>query len=334
MNNSVEKLVKTLPYQQCYVLSSADPDVRFNGSSGGFVTGLAKYLFGENRIHSAICFHYTGESLFAPTLAFSEKDYVQSGSIYHHVSLVRFLHKNLDKIRSPLFVTCLPCECLAIRKLLHKHEIESVIVSLVCSGQLTKQATYDFLSKHKININKVRSLRYRGRGWPSGMTVEMLDGQKHFFHNVDSDWKCFFHSTIYNLQRCFYCTDTYGVSADFSVADPWFKDYIENEKVGCTVVCASENRFIRLIEQMVTNGQLELHETIEPAELVQSQYWTVAKKESFRKYKFLKLLIRFFRTNFYRKLFLVGNYRYLHYKRYMKLLKRYKKKLYAENNNH
>ena len=333
MNISVDKLVKKLPYRRCYILSSTDYEVRFNGSSGGFVTGLAHYLFKKGQINSAVCFNYTGKALFKPKLVFSEKQYIQTGSVYHEICLARFLRDNIDKIQSPLYVTCLPCQCQSIRRLLGKHNIDSVIVSLVCSGQLTKQATYDFLLKHKIEVDLIRSFCYRGKGWPSGISIEMLNGQRYFFHNVNSDWKCFFHSAIYNLNRCFNCTDTYGTAADLSAADPWLKKYKKKEKVGCTVVCVSDDRFIRLIEQMINDKDVKLHEIIELSEFVQPQYWTIAKKESYRNYKFLNKLIRLFRTKFYHRLFLQGNYRYLHFKLYMRLLEIYKRKLYEKDNN-
>lgn len=334
MNESVEKIVEKLPYRKCYILSSADHTVRFNGSSGGFVTEFTKYMFREKRINSAICFNYSGKHLFKPTIVFSEKEYVQTGSIYHHVSLTRFLRESISIIQSPLLVTCLPCQCRSIRGLLQKSMIEPIIISLVCSGQLTKQATYDFLSKHKIEIDQVQSLCYRGRGWPSGIHIEMLDGKKFFFHNSDSDWKCFFHSAIYNLNRCFYCRDTFGVSADISAADPWLKEYIKDEKIGCTVVCVSDDHFVSYIEHMVNDGYLKLHKRLHLTEFVKSQYWTVAKKISYQRCGFLRFLITIFRTSFYRRIFLIGNYRYLHYKLYMKLLRKYRRKLYAKNDNY
>jgi len=298
------------------------------------VTGLAHYLFKKGQINSAVCFNYTGKALFEPKLVFSEKEYTQTGSIYHEVPLARFIRESISKIRSPAYITCLPCQCQPIRRLLNEYNIESVIISLVCSGQLTKQATYDFLSKHKIEIGQVRSFCYRGRGWPSGIHVEMINGKKYFFHNIDSDWKCFFHSAIYNMNRCFHCLDTYGVSADISVADPWLKEYVKNEKIGCTVVCVSDDRFINLIEQMIEYQYVELHDTLSLSEFVRSQYWTVAKKQSFKNYRLLRFLLRLFRLNVYRRLFLMGSYRYLHYKLYMKLLRKYKRNLYAKNDNY
>lgn len=330
MRELAEQLAHTLPFENCGILSSADRQERYDGSSGGVVTAIARELFKQGRISSAVCFEFSGPSLFEPRLIFNSNDYIQTGSIYHQVPLVQFLRDNLKLIRAPLFVTCLPCQITAIRRLLSRSNIECVLVSLVCSGQMNKQATYDFLRVHGIDIEQVKHFCYRGKGWPSGIQVEMQDGQKHFFHNLQSDWKTFFHSTIYNLDRCFHCTDSHGRDADFMVADPWLKEFIEHETQGCTVVAARPH-WAGLLDEMLQKRLLEFHKELSLADFVESQYWTVAKKESFRRFASLRFLIHLFRTPLYRRLFLTGRYRYFHYKRYMKILNRYKRKLYAQS---
>lgn len=296
------------------------------------MTEFARYLFRKNSIGSALCFDCDGRQLFTARIAFSADEYVQSGSIYHAIPLLPFLRESVPRIRSPLLVTCLPCQCRPVKRLLQKHEISSVVVSLVCSGQLTKQATYDFLAKHKIDTNRIASFRYRGGGWPAGIRVDMIDGTRYFFHNLDSDWKCFFHSGIYSLNRCLGCRDTYGMYADLSVGDPWFKEYMSRETVGCSAVCIPDGPLMSAIEDMVNDGYLNLHAKRRVTEFVACQYWTVAKKMSYRKYKVLRTAVRLFRSPLYRRIFLIGGYRYLHYKLYMRLLRRYRKRLYAEGN--
>ena len=331
MHRLVDQTVGTLPYRNSYVLSSTDHSVRFHGSSGGFVTAFARYLFRTEKIRSAICFDYQGRALFAPRIAFSADEYVQSGSIYHEIPLVRFLQESVSRLRSPVLVTCLPCQCRPIRQFLEANHISSILVALVCSGQLSKQATYDFLAKHGIDLDRVAALRYRGEGWPSGITVTMTDGRRHFFHNLDSDWKCFFHSGIYNLKRCLGCPDTYGRFGDLCVADPWLEPYVKSETIGCSVVCVPDSPWTDILEEMVNTGSLHLHARLSVTELVRCQFWTVAKKASYRRYGPLRWAIRVFRSPVYRRIFLWGNYRYWHYRMYMKLLGRYRKRLYAKD---
>lgn len=329
MNQLLEKTIRDLPFLRCCILSSTDPSVRFEGSSGGVVTELVRSLFREDRIRSAVCFEFSGKELFIPRIVYSGPHYLQNGSIYHEVHLIRFLRENQDRLRSPILITCLPCQILAIRRLMKTIGIESVIISLMCSGQLTRQATYDFLQTHRIPVDRIRSFRYRGRGWPSGIHVELDDGKAYFYPNTESDWICFFHASIYNLERCFHCQDTLGIHADLTVADPWLRRYIDTEKIGCTAVCLQNNALADFIRQMIAKKQLQLHETLDLSDFIAPQLWTIAKKQSFRKFPSLRLCIRLFRTRWYRRLFLTGRYRHFHYKLYMKLLNRYRKKLHA-----
>lgn len=325
----IQKYEKLTPQLDGYIVSSTDPGIRYAGSSGGFVTELVRYLFTEKRITNALSFQFAGKTLYEPILVNSFDDYLQTASIYHDMPIVNFIRKNISAIGRSMFLTCLPCQIAPIRRILQSQNIESFIVSLVCSGQLTKQATFDFLKTHNIDIAQIHSFRYRGDGWPSGIHIEMNNSKKHFFHNTESDWKCFLHSSIYNLDRCFRCQDTLGKGADFSAADPWLKRYMQNDFQGSTLVCTSQERGKVLIEEMISRKRIELHYKIGLQEIIESQLWTYAKKESFQKFILLRFLLRLFRTKYYRRLFLFSCYRHYHYKLYMRILKYFKRKLHV-----
>lgn len=287
------------------IASSADPNVRYTGSSGGVVTELIKYLFGKDRISSVISYKFQGEDLFVPYVAYSYNEYNQAGSIYHEVDLFPFIKRNITKLKSPVLVTCLPCQTRGLRALLDKHGIAYFIIALVCSGQLTKEATYDFLKRNKIAIGDVKSLRYRGYGWPSGMNIETKKGEHYYFDNLDSDWRYFFHSTIYNANKCFSCKDTFGVNADISVADPWFKRYKETEKTGCSIVAVYSEPAAELVQQMINDKMLVVHEEISAEEYEKSQRGTLEKKQRYIEHpRLIRVLVKIYRSWWYRRLFL------------------------------
>ena len=290
---------------QVSILSSSDDDIRYRGSSGGVVTTTAKFLFEKKFIHSAIAYRFEGANLFAPYLAYDFENYTQTGSIYHEVELFNFIRKNFDRIKSPVLVTCLPCQAKGVKILLENKEIEAFVVALVCSGQLTKDATYDFLRRNNLRIEDVDSFRYRGNGWPSGMTVCMNDGKRYFFDNLTSEWLFFFHSTIYNLQRCFSCTDTFGCEADISIADPWLKRYKSNEKIGCSIVSVYSEKGRSLIERMLEDELLHVHETIDFEELKNPQRGTIEKKKLYiRNRKLIHSLVSLYRSRPYKYFFM------------------------------
>ena len=84
------------------------------------------------------------------------------------MDVVGFLRAHLDDIRGPILVTCVPCEVKAIRKLMDDAGVDSIITALICSNQLTRNATYHLLEINGIDPERIDRFRYRGGGWPSG----------------------------------------------------------------------------------------------------------------------------------------------------------------------
>jgi len=237
------------------ILYSSEDDIRYKGSSGGVITQITQYLFQNKVIHSSIGFKFNGTELFVPFIIYDFKEYIQTGSIYHEVEIYKYLKENLDKIKPPIIITCLPCQIVPIKRLLNKNNIESYIVSLVCSSQLNKEATYYFLEKNNIDINQVESFRYRGNGWPSGIQVK-TDKKEYFFHNNTSKWIDIFHSQVFTIKKCFSCHDTFGLKADLSIADPWLERYVNNDQIGSSIVIAHTKKGEDLVTQMLSKKSL------------------------------------------------------------------------------
>lgn len=306
------------------VLASSNAEIRYKGSSGGVITQIIKYLFETSQIKSAINFRFSGVELFEPTLIYSFEKYEHTGSVYHEINIYKFLKENINQVKSPILISCLPCQVVPIKRLLDKNKIENTIISLVCSNQLEKEATYYFLEKNNIDINKITDFRYRGNGWPSGIQIK-TDEKEYFFHNNTSKWIDVFHSQIFNLNRCLFCKDTFGLSADFSIADPWLKRYVENDKIGSSIVVSHTKKAEKLIQMMIDNKILDVIELLTTEEAILSQKGTLQKKYILMKYKkFFKLLIKLFRTNIYKKYFFkVSRYHRWIWGKTMGILKKY-----------
>jgi coenzyme F420-reducing hydrogenase beta subunit len=307
------------------ILASNKEDIRYKGSSGGIITHLIKYLFETNKINSAIGFKFTVIELFKPYLINSFDEYEQTGSIYHEVNIYKFLNENIEEIKSPIMITCLPCQIIPIKRLMNNHKIETVIISLVCSSQLEKEATYYFLEKNNIDISKVKEFRYRGNGWPSGIQIK-TDEKEYFFHNNNSKWIDVFHSQIFSLKRCLSCKDTFGLEADISIADPWLKRYVEKEKIGSSIVIPHTDIGENIIISMIDNADLEVIEILSQEDGVLSQKGTLIKKYILKKYKkrFLKL-IKIFRSEFYKKYFFnFSKYHRYFFSKLISIIQRYK----------
>ncbi len=285
------------------VLISSNEDIRYRGSSGGIITQIIQYLFDMNKINTCLGFRFEGVELFKPYLLYKYDDYIQSGSIYHHINIYNFLKENIKNIQPPLFLTCLPCQIGPIRRLLLKHNIDAVMIALVCSSQLEKEATYYFLEKNNIDIKEVEEFRYRGNGWPSGIQCVARD-KEYFFHNNNSKWIDIFHSQIFNLKKCFACKDTFGLEADISVADPWLKRYIENDSIGASIVLPHSKKGGAVIQAIIKDGRVKLIELLNSDEVVLSQKVTLVRKHLFKKYRIGEsLIIKMIRTSYYKKMY-------------------------------
>jgi coenzyme F420-reducing hydrogenase beta subunit len=305
------------------ILHSSNNELRYKGSSGGVITHIIEYLFKTKQVNCSLNFKFSGLNLFEPTLIHSYLDYIHSGSVYHDINLYNFIKENILKIEPPIVISCLPCQVLPIRRLLNKKGIESIIISLVCSGQLEKEATYYFLKKNNIDISKVTNFRYRGNGWPSGMQIT-TDSNKYFFHNNNSKWLDIFHSQVFTLNRCFSCKDTFGMLADFTIADPWLERYVKNDKIGSSITVAHNENAEKLILDMIENKKLDLVEEISNDETIFSQKGTIQKKYIFIKYKVLiRLLVKIFKSKYYKKYFFY--FSTLHRKIFFKLISFLKK---------
>lgn len=306
------------------VLASNKDNIRYKGSSGGIITHLIKYLFETNKIKSAISFKFTGIELFKPYLISSFDEYKQTGSIYHEVNIYKFLKENIKEVKSPIMITCLPCQIIPIKRLMNNHAIETVIISLVCSAQLEKEATYYFLEKNNIVISEVKEFRYRGNGWPSGIQIK-TDEKEYFFHNNNSKWIDIFHSQIFTLNRCLSCKDTFGLEADISIADPWLKRYVKKETIGSSIVIPHTVKGEDIIISMIDNTDLEVIEILSQEDAILSQKGTLIKKFILKKYKnkFLKL-IKIFKSEIYKKYFFsFSKYHRYFFSKLIGIIKRY-----------
>lgn len=285
------------------ILHADCKDIRHKGSSGGVITQIIKYLFESQQISCAVAFKFSGVNLFEPYIAKYFSGYNQTGSIYHEINLYKYLKQNIDIISSPILVTCLPCEILPIRRLLEKHHIEVYVIALVCSSQLSKEATYYFLEKNHIDISEVTNFRYRGNGWPSGIQIE-TNNKEYFFHNNNSKWLDVFHSQIFTLDKCFSCSDTFGLKADISVADPWLDRYVENDKVGSSIVIANTFRGESILTKIIDDMNLISDEEISRDEVILSQKGTIIKKYFFKQHrKSIRILRKIFITDLYKTFF-------------------------------
>lgn len=96
------------------------------------------------------------------------------GSVYQDMDLVGFIRKHISEIRGRILVVCSPCFVRAIRSILRRANIESIIIDYFCSGQTTLDGTYCYYKFLGISKSQVKNIRYRGGGWPNGIDITLM----------------------------------------------------------------------------------------------------------------------------------------------------------------
>lgn len=189
-----------------YVGYAVDSTVRHLATSGGVGSSLLKYLFDKGDICTSITFDYDDKALrYVPRLIYRYEDYRMTGSIYHEINLIQFVREHVNEIKGGFACFVLPCQARAIRSILDRSNIASVLIGLTCSSQQDLEATYYLIKYLKINRDEVVFIQYRGNGWPSGIQIFKKDGTKIFVSNNKSIWTQIFHSRLFIQSRCFEC---------------------------------------------------------------------------------------------------------------------------------
>ncbi len=238
-----------------YIGHATDEDIRFHASSGGITTAAIKYLFESGSVQTGLAFTFDVSSCrFVPKLINSFCEYELCGSIYQDIDLITYIKENIAKIKGAFLITCAPCQVRPIRSVLKRNNIESFIISYVCSGQTTIEGIYKYYELLKIKREDVVGMRYRGKGWPSGIEITKKNGEIIKHPNYTEPWKTLHQSHFYRPRRCFFCQQVYSADADFAVADPWLKEYIEADNIGHTIFVVGTDYGALVLKEMMKTG--------------------------------------------------------------------------------
>ena len=267
-----------------YIGYSTDGDVRYRAASGGVGSAIIKYLLDSKEFGTSMTFVFDKERCqYKPVLIHDFADYNNCGSIYQDTDTISFIKDNLHSIRNGIVVTCMPCQVKPIASILNRNGIKHLIISLCCSGQTTIQGTWQYYKMLGIRKEDVDCIQYRGNGWPSGIQIRLNNGDVIKKDNYTYPWTLMHQSLLYRPKRCLSCTIKTSPDADISLADPWLKEYMQNDTIGNSVVICNE-KGEGIIRQMNDAGLLDL-KTVDESAYVSSQLGTIAEKARSNRYK-------------------------------------------------
>ena len=227
-----------------------DKELRLNGSSGGFVSGLMVFLLENGFVDGCVVARCEGVTpLVAESFIARDRKAVLSaaGSKYTPVSNCIVIKEILDKPGRYVFVGT-PCMLEGIARL-EKYfpELKEYIwlkIGFVCAGMASRLSTKNFiLNNSSIELRNIRKICYRGNGWPGSFTAYGENGEILFqrpYFGKDGSLKNLVACDHY--MRCDNCFDHWSKHSDITVCDPWSPNMLESETEGKSAVMVRTGR--------------------------------------------------------------------------------------------
>jgi len=252
---------------------AADPQIRYNGSSGGAATALALFCLEKRKASGVLHIGANPDAPLENVAVFSKNRaelLSRTGSRYSPAAPCEKLDWIRDCTNTSVFIG-MPCDVVALRKSQAADPVldekVGLAISIFCAGTPATEGTYEILSMLGVKPEQTEELRYRGCGWPGSTTVK-VKGDGHVRQmSYDQSWgNILSHHSQY---RCRLCPDSTGEFADISCGDPWYREFKEDEK-GWSLVVVRTGRGKEILRKAMKEGYLNL-ERVEPGTIPLSQ---------------------------------------------------------------
>lgn len=244
---------------------AVDPQIRFEGSSGGVATALALWAMDKNNMEGTL--HIAPRQdvpLLNQTVLSRNREQLMTGagSRYAPASPCDGLRQIEDNEGSFVFIGK-PCDVAAIGKVVAMQpqfgEKIGLTIAFFCAGTPSTRGTLDMLRQMGIDDPvSVVSLRYRGHGWPGKATVGYRDGNGTLQYRqltYEESWGDILQK--HRQWRCYVCPDHIGEYADIAVGDAWHLP-VKDHQPGRSVIIARTRRGLDIIHRSQREGYLFL----------------------------------------------------------------------------
>lgn len=235
---------------------ATDEHERFRGSSGGTITALSAWMLKSGVASRVVGARATpgSPSTTQSLVLLSRADVLgAAGSRYAPTSNASLP----DSLRPDTLFIGKPCEVSAIRQLSDKRGMTSpVLLSFFCAGVPSQASTDALIEKLGIPAGSpLRTMRYRGNGWPGNFYAEDVNG-KSVSTTYDESWGKSLGPTV--QWRCKICPDGVGESADIVAGDYWHSDErgypVFEDGNGISALIARTKRGHELLRKAIEEG--------------------------------------------------------------------------------
>jgi coenzyme F420 hydrogenase subunit beta len=203
---------------------ATDEEIRYVGSSGGVISALALYLLQSGKVDYILQTVASTSNTLINTVQQSRSRVeilAASGSRYLPSAPLIDIDGYLAQPGRFAFVGK-PCDVAALHNYARVNprirEKVPYKISFLCAGVPSRKGTLALLRELGLSEDGVKSLRYRGKGWPGSMKVD-TEREQEYSMDYDRSWG---YLSKFLQFRCKICPDGVGEFADIACGDAWF----------------------------------------------------------------------------------------------------------------
>jgi coenzyme F420 hydrogenase subunit beta len=273
-------------HRGCFLAHSADADIRLRATSGGCVTTLLLHLLRSGQIDGAVVTRLSADDPLRaePFIARTETEILSAiGSKYLPVPINAMLRQIGGESGRFAFVG-LPCHIHGLRRaqmaIPALREKIPFVFGLVCSRTMSHYGWRLVLDKMGVDPADIRELKFRGEGWPGGLTVTMRDGSKKTMPMLGSWFSEIFGGFYFSQSYCALCDDALADYADIAFADAYLPEVIKADKTGTSILIGRTEAGRALIEQARSAEHLVANDLAASRALASQWFVTLYKKRN------------------------------------------------------
>jgi len=277
----------------CHTGYATDYNIRYNSASGGLVTSLLIFALKEGIIDGALVTRMKKDRPLEPEpfIARTREEIISAAKSKYCPVPANIALKEIMEREGRYAVVGIPCHFHGIRKaerVIKKLEGRVVLhLGLFCTSTPTFKGTERLLQMKGIPKDSVRTLDYRGQGWPGNMRMVLQDGSEKAFQfcAIWSDKTVGQFVFALPAKRCALCIEGSSELADISFGDAWM-DKFRGDKVGRSVILCRNEIGRALLERARTSRLVEITE-LDTNEIIKAQPMLSLRKHRFASLVFL-----------------------------------------------
>ncbi|WP_136808166.1 Coenzyme F420 hydrogenase/dehydrogenase, beta subunit C-terminal domain [Desulfosediminicola flagellatus] len=278
-------------YHALYEGHSADPYIRYTGSSGGVLTSLAAYCLEQEGMDFVLHTAMNPDEPWKNRTVISrsrEELIARAGSRYCTSSPCEWLDRieNNDK---PCVFIGKPCDVAALTKARRvRPELDRKVglaMSFFCAGTPCSDAVMELANTLGADTQDISSVHFRGQGWPGKFRVNRGPESEPITNTYIDTWKKLSRRRPF---RCHICPDGMGQLSDIVSGDAWNRYTGTGENPGLSHVIVRTAHGREILKKAEDAGYLNLL-TIEPDDIIEAQGLVLRRTMAFGRIVGMKL---------------------------------------------